>query len=128
MKTQSKDVKLKGEVVETVECPVYETIEELIELDPALLLGLVNRQTATDLANAARAKYREAVPGKGKKYNMAFNLLPTITFSDGSTGLQKLNECATLEDASKRKEALDKLLMSAEVQAEVEKALSERGA
>lgn len=124
MKQIERDVKLKGEVVEVAKIDVFENEEDLDKLGLEKVLDLVNQQHSTNVCNKIRAAHREATPGKGKRYNMAFNVLPTVTFEDGSTGLEKLNECATLSDPSKRKEALDALLLSPDVQKAVDAALS----
>lgn len=124
MRTIDKEVKLKGEVVDVVTIDQLENEEDIAGYDLVKLLGLINRQLVTDTCNQARAAHRETAPGKGKRYNMAFNLLPTITFADGETGIDKLNACVTLEDPTKRKAALDALLLSDEVQAKVLKALA----
>jgi len=124
MKTESVEVKLKGKVVDVVDVPIYETVDELAgDIKEEEILQLINRQLRTDLCNKKRGEHRESAPGKTKRYNMAFNVFPSVTFSDGSTGLQKLTEIAQLPEESKRKEALDALLASPEVQAVVDERL-----
>lgn len=119
MKNIEKDVKLgkdesgKAKVVDTVEIKQYETAEELAEMDLKLLLSLVNRQLVTDTMNAARADHRETTPGKKKRRELAFNLLPVTVFEDGESWQEKLVACGG--DAGK----LDALLNSPEVQAAV---------
>ena len=116
----TKKVKLKGVVVEELEIPQYESVAEAQEnVEEKLLLALINRQIATDMANAARGKYREGEPGKKKRYELSFNLLPTVTFEDGSSGIDKLVACAG------DKVALDALLNTPEVQAAVDAKLGE---
>lgn len=122
MKTVSKEVKMKGKTVDTVQVPVLETIDELSALDEKILIDLVNRQRCTDMCNAARSAHREAQPGKTKRYECGVNVLFQITFSDGTTGLQKLQEIQGL-DFDKRKAAMDQLIQHPEIQAEVTKRL-----
>lgn len=115
--TVTKPVKLKGKVVEEKTIVQYESVAEAIETkDEKFILGLINRQLVTDEMNATRAQYREAEPGKKKRYEVAFNLLPTLTIN-GKDGMDLLIECAG--DKSK----LDALLMSDEVQAAVSEKL-----
>lgn len=123
MKTIEKSVRLAKQEVGPASIPVYETEEDLNELGLPKILDLVNRQLCTDLCNAVRASHRESVPGKGKRYNMAFNVLPNVTFPDGMTGLEKLNDCAS-QPEDERKNAMDALLLSPEVQKAVDEKLS----
>ena len=129
MKNIEKKVKLKGEVVETVDIPVLETEEDLQAFLDAkgidVVLKLINAQRSINICNNTRAKYRESVPGKGKRYNTAFNVLPTVVFEDGKTGLEKLQICCQLPDEDVRKKAMDELLLTPEVQAAVSKKLEE---
>ena len=124
MKTVEKSVKLAKQEVGPAQVSVYETQEDLEALSLEKLLDLVNRQTCTDTCNAVRAQNRESTPGKGKRYNTAFNVLPGVVFADGATGLDKLTECATLDDEDSRKKAMDDLLMSPEVQKAVDAKLA----
>jgi hypothetical protein len=56
MKTETVDVKSKGEVVSTVEVPVFESMEEAInEKGEGECLNLINRQNKSDIVNAERA-------------------------------------------------------------------------
>jgi len=56
MKKEKREVKSKGEVVDTIEVPIYETLEEAIKAsDKDAVLSAFNRLTATDLTNQARA-------------------------------------------------------------------------
>ena len=118
MKNAAKSVKLKGVEVAALDVPQYETVDELIngeqKLDEALILSLINRQIVTDACNTERAKHREGTPGKKKRNELAFNLLPTVEFDDGETWQDKLIACGG--DATK----LDALINSDEVQAAVD--------
>ena len=115
MKSISKEVKLKKQVVGTIDIPQYDNIDEArAEInDDALMLALINRTIITDATNAERAKHRETTPGKKKRYELGFNLLPTVQFDDGETGMDKLVACAG--DMAK----LTELLASPEVEAAV---------
>lgn len=120
MKMISKEVKMKSKVVDTVQVPVIETIEELSAMDEKKLIDLVNRQVCTDMCNVARASHREAQPGKTKRYEVGFNVLCQMLFSDGETGIQKIGSIQS-QDFDVRKKALDALINHPEVQAEVTK-------
>lgn len=120
MKHESKEVKLKKQVVAVIDVPVYETVDEIAEaLKAEEIIALINRQIATDMTNAERGKHRESAPGKKKRYETAFNLFPSVTFNDGETGLQKLTAIASDPDEGSRKSKLDALLASPEVEAAV---------
>jgi len=124
MKTEVAEVKLKGKVVDVVDIPIYENVDELAAaMKEEEILALINRQIRTDLCNKKRGEHRESAPGKTKRYNMAFNVLPSVEFNDGKNGLQKLQEVASIPEEAKRKEALDALLASPEVQAVVDQRL-----
>lgn len=126
MRTIEKSVKLKKVEVGPANVPVLETQEDLESLELKEILDLINRQRCTDICNAVRASNREGTAGKGKRYNTAFNVLATITFEDGTTGLQRLQECASLEDENSRKTSMDDLLINnAEVQAAVDAKLAQ---
>ncbi len=124
MKTEDVEVKMKGQVVATVTVPTYETLEEVLDaLEEAQVLNLVNRQNKSDITNKARADKREKSVGKGKRYETAINILATLTFENGETGLDRLNACIALGPGAK--DAMDKLLNSDEVQAAVDDALAD---
>lgn len=128
MKIIQKSVKLAKEEVGPADVPVLETEEDLqAYLDKAgiaKVLAIINAQVSTNICNALRGEHRESKPGKGKRYNMAFNVLPGVTFPDGETGLEKLTACATLPDEDGRKKAMDELLLSPEVQKLVDEKLA----
>ena len=88
------------------------------------VLKLINTQRSTNICNAIRAEHRESTPGKGKRYNTAFNVLPTVMFSDGETGLEKLTAVCQLPDEDDRKKAMDDLLLTPEVQKAVDEKLA----
>lgn len=125
MRTVEKEVKLKKVVVDVVDIEVYETIEDLDSIEAAALLSLVNRQHTADVCNKARAKHREKTAGKGKRNILALNLLPTIDFGEGETGLDRLN--TVIRDAasagSTPDSAMKELLGSKIVQDAVDEAL-----
>ena len=64
MKKSSKEVKSDKAVIGVIEIPIYENLKEAITaLSEAKVLGLVNRQYASDLMNEFRAgKTRTASP------------------------------------------------------------------
>lgn len=116
--TIAKKVKVKGKgVVAELDIIQYESVQEAIDAkDEKFALALINRGIVTDTMNAERAKHREGELGKKKRRTMAFNLLPTLTLSDGKSGMDALIECAGDE------EKLNALLMSDEIQAAVDAA------
>jgi len=113
---KSKDMK---EPV-TIQVPVLEDQEDLEayieQISLAGVLALINRQVATDLANAERAKHREAAPGKGKMYKLGLQKLIAFVFSDGEAGAVKLQKCADLSTEAERSKAIDALILSDEIQ------------
>lgn len=127
MKTIEKSVKLAKEEVGPAQVPVLETEDDLqAYLDKvgiAKVLGVINAQVSTNICNALRGEHRESKPGKGKRYNTAFNVLPGVVFEDGETGLDKLQKCCQLPDEDGRKKAMDELLLTKEVQEAVDKKL-----
>jgi len=115
VKSISKEVKLQKKVVDTIEIPQYESLEEIGKaMDEKLAVSLINRQIVTDATNTARANKRESAPGKAKRYALAFNLLPTVIFDDEESWNDKLIS------AGGDKEKLDALLNTKEVQAAVD--------
>jgi len=132
MKTIQKSVKLAKEEVGPIDVPVLETEEDLqAYLDKegiAKVLAVINAQVSTNLCNACRSEHRESKPGKGKRWNTAFNVLPTVLFEDGETGLQKLTAICSLPDEDSRKAEMDKLFQTPEVQKAVDEKLAAAGA
>ena len=128
MKTLTKDVKLKGQVVDTIEIEQVDTIEEAIELHgEESCVALINRMYLADRMNKKRGEHRESEPGKQRKTREAYNALAVVTFDDGKTGLEKLQKVSTLATEAERAAGLEKLLNSPEVVAEVEKRLGING-
>ena len=64
MKEVMKDVKSKGEVLDSVKVPVYETVEEAVKAKtPAFCLEAINKVVSDAITNAARAaKVRPSSP------------------------------------------------------------------
>lgn len=117
MKTISKDVKLGGEVVATLSIELVENEEDLNSLGMEKVIDFVNRQKTTDECNASRSEHREKKPRASKKLSQILNILPQVTFEDGSSGWDALNAISSIEGEEAKKEALDKLLATPEVQA-----------
>jgi len=115
MKTISKDVRLGGVVVETAKIDLCENEDDLNALGLEKVIGLLNAQLVTNECNAVRASHREKAPRASKKLSQVLNVLPKVTFEDGTTGWDKLNEVAAIEGEAEKKEALDKLLAMPEV-------------
>lgn len=73
MKSKSIDIKFKSEVVDSIEVPIYETIEEAQEVfTPEALLQLINSQNRANLANAKRAEHRPSKSGKKQLFKEAY--------------------------------------------------------
>ena len=123
MKTVTKDVKLKGEVVETIDIPQLENEDDVAEWGLDVVISLANRQKVADDANACRGKYREGEPGKNRRFKAGINCLPLVQFDDGSTGIDKLKEIAGLDTPQAREKALVELIDLPEVQTAIDAAL-----
>ena len=122
MKEVTKEVKMRGVVVDTATINICESMDDVTSaFTEAEILALVNSQNTANICNKARAKHREKAAGKGKRYEMAFNCLPGVTFEDGQSGIEKLNAAVASDNP---KAALDTLLASPEVQAEVDRKLA----
>jgi hypothetical protein len=124
MKEHEVEVKLKKAIVDVVAVPEYETLGEVVEaMEESVILGLINRQNKADITNKARAKHREKTAGKGKRRETALNIVATMLFGDGESGLDKINACFKQTDVEP-KDALAALLSSDEVQAAVDAELA----
>jgi len=111
----------KGKVAD-LEIIQYESVAEAIELkDEKFILAMINAQTVTNAMNVERATHREGTTGKKKRYELAFNLLPTLEIN-GKSGMDLLIECAGSKDK------LDALLASEAVQAAVDAKIGEASA
>lgn len=131
MKQVEVDVKMRKDgkqvVVDQATVSIFETLEELQAAftDPEIL-AFSNAQNRANITNKLRAGHREKTAGKGKRYELAFNIVMggSFAFDDGKTGQEKLNECVASEDP---KAAFDAILASPEVQAAVDVRLAESG-
>ncbi len=81
MQTLTKDVctgtprKKVGEV----QVPVYENVDELVKNEDAgRILGMFNKQNAVRIMGNERAKHTMTKIGKGKRFEIAYNLLRDI--------------------------------------------------
>ena len=73
MRVASIDIKYQQKVVDTIEVPIYETIEEAQEaFTPETLLQLINSQKRANLANAKRAEHRPSKSGKKQLFKEAY--------------------------------------------------------
>lgn len=76
MKTDTKEVKTKGKVVATIDIPIYESLDELMEsVDEKVIIERFNNANTIALMGAERQKHQPTKMGKSKKMAMAFNLL-----------------------------------------------------
>ena len=118
--TIAKNVKIKGKgVVAELDIIQYASCQEAVEdKDEKCILAMINSQVVTNAMNAERATHREGDVGKKKRYELAFNLLPTLEIS-GKSGMDLLIECAG------DKQKLDELLASEAVQAAVDAKIGE---
>ncbi len=72
MKQISKDVKSKGEVVDTVKVPVYENIKEAIDKKgEAFCLEAINKTVSDAITNAARAAKVRPVSAQARLARLA---------------------------------------------------------
>ena len=81
MRTVTKPVSTgkPRKVVGEVDIPVYDTIDELIENeDEAIILSLFNQQNAVRLMGNERAKHTMGRIGKGRRFEIAYNLLRDV--------------------------------------------------
>jgi len=64
MKKVTREVKSKGEVVDTITVPQYETVEEAVKVEgKEKILGYVNKVVSDNATNQARAaKVRPSTP------------------------------------------------------------------
>ena len=131
MKTVEVEVKMRKDgkqvVVDTANIDVFETMDELTEGFTALeILAFSNAQNRANITNKLRASHREKTAGKGKRYEIAFNIVmdAEFRFKDGQTGQEALNACVASGDA---KAAFDKLLALPEVQSAVDARIAEGG-
>lgn len=101
MKTVSSKVRHKGQIVDTIDIPIYETIEEL-QADVAndVIVDKFNKMNKIDLQAAARAPYSEKKVGKGRRMAVGFDLLTTEEiqqFVGNHAGLTKFMESPEME-------------------------------
>jgi len=103
MKTEVKDVRTGGKKVGVVEVPIYETVDELTATeDKSRILSMFNKQNAVRIMGNERAKHTLARVGKGKRFEIGFNLLPDIVSKeviDAAIGdINKMKELVNTQD------------------------------
>ncbi len=75
MHEETKEVKLDSKVVETIQIPVYDNLEEIVDaLGDVKVLALANRQNKAELSNQSRAKHTPSKAGKKKLLTLAYQL------------------------------------------------------
>ncbi len=110
MKTETKKVRHKSQVVCEVDVPIYESVDEIINSEPPeRIVSVFNNGNHVRIMGNERAKFSGTRTGKKKRTQMAFN---TLT-------VEELMACA--QDSA----ALEKLLESEEIQARVDAQLAE---
>jgi len=78
MKIVKKDVEHKKKVVGTVDCPVYENLNEAVEHEGEdKVLSLFNKQNHIRIQAAERQKHALGRTSNQKRFNVGFNLLTT---------------------------------------------------
>lgn len=108
MKEETKKVMHKSTQVGEVTVPIYESFEELQNSEEeAHILNMFNKQNMVRIMGNERAKHGGTKAGKKKRMQLAYNLLTTV----------QLTEVAQDYDA------LQALLDSPEIQAQVDAAL-----
>ncbi len=69
-------VRTGGKIVAEVTVPVYENVEELMAAeDSARILSMFNKQNAVRIAANERVKHTLTRVGKGRRFEIGFNLL-----------------------------------------------------
>ena len=112
MKEEVKKVRTGGSVVGEATVPVYETVDELVETeDPARILSMFNKQNAVRIMGNERAKHTLARIGKGKRFEIGYNLLWTVLDPEEANecigNMEKLKETMASE---KMQTAIDEFL------------------
>lgn len=91
MKTEMKKVRHKGQVVDEIEVPIYETMDELrAGVADAVVVDLFNKANVIALQATARSPYSEKKVGKQKRQSVGFDLLTTeeiMSFAGNHAGL-----------------------------------------
>ncbi len=112
MKTELKKVRHAGEVVGTVDIPVYGNMEELVDNETdERILNMFNKQNAVRIMGNERAKHTPTVMGKGKLWDMAFN---TLTPEEAASYAGKVDELKEFLEGDVIAERVKKLLADTE--------------
>ena len=112
MKELMKPVRTKGKVVSEVMCPVYETVDEILNSEPQeRIVAVFNNGNHVRIMGNERAKFSGTKAGKKKRTQLAFNCLTTDELM------------SVAQDANK----LAALLESDEIQARVDEQLGLTG-
>lgn len=78
MKQEMKKVRHKGQVVDEIEVPIYETMDELrAGVADAVIVDLFNKANVIALQATARAPFGEKKAGKQRRTAVGFDLLTT---------------------------------------------------
>lgn len=111
-----KQVKHKGKVVGEVLCPLYTTVDEILEAENAeRIVAVFNNGNHVRIMGNERAKHSGVRTGKKKRTEMAFSCLT----------IDEMTSCAT--DGRPDPAKLQTLLDSPEVQARVDAKIAEEG-
>lgn len=78
MRTITTDVNHKGRKVGSVDIPVYESIEELLDAEsPEMILAMFNKANKIRIQGNERAKHTDARVGKQRRRALAYKLIST---------------------------------------------------
>lgn len=112
MKDDVRKVRTGGAVVGEVTVPVYENVEELVEKeDAARILSMFNKQNCVRIMGNERAKHTLARVGKGKRFEIGYNLLwQTLTPEEANECIGNIEKLKEVMASGKMQTAIDEFL------------------
>lgn len=117
MKTDVRQVRTgkPSKVVGEVEVPVYETTDELLENeDVSRVLSMFNKQNAVRIMGNERAKHTLARVGKGKRFEIGYNLLwQTLTPEEANECVGNIEKLKEVMASDVMQKAIDDFLAEA---------------
>ncbi len=106
MKEETRKVRHAGEVVDEVSVPVYETVDELVNAETEeRVLAMFNKQNAVRIMGNVRAQHTPSRMGKGKMWDLAFNMLSpeeAASFAGNVEGLREFLESDEIAERVKK--------------------------
>ena len=125
-----KDVCTGGRKVDTAEVPVYATVDEILASEPAeRVVTVFNKGNAVRIMGNVRAKHSPTRVGKNRRFNIAYELLPSIVSEDVlDKCIGNIVELKRVMDSKEVQDAVDDYLQSQQAPAEaVDDELEEEG-